>query len=69
MMGKVKGKWRSVSIPKGIIKRMLAVFGFTGDVSIAEYARQAILVRLRDDENRAEEQKMKEKEIRERLKD
>ena len=33
------------------------------------YARQAIQVRLKDDENRAEEAKMEEAEIRERLKD
>ncbi|MBA7531054.1 hypothetical protein ES705_23265 [subsurface metagenome] len=66
-MDKVKGKWVSVSIPKGFSRRIRAILGFVADESLAEYARQAIQVRLKDDENRAEEAKMEEKEIRERL--
>jgi hypothetical protein len=34
-----------------------------------QYARQAIQVRLKDDENRVEEAKMEEREIKERLTD
>ena len=66
-MDKVKGKWVSVSIPKGFSRRIRVILGFVADESLAEYARQAIQVRLKDDENRAEEAKMEEKEIRERL--
>jgi len=69
MTGKVKRKWVSVDIPRGFSKRIRAILGFVADESLAEYARQAIQVRLKDDENRAEEARMEEKEIRERLKD
>lgn len=68
MMGNVKQRWVSVSIPRGFVRRIRAILGFVADESLAEYARQAIQERLRDDENRAEEAKMEEKEIRERLK-
>ena len=68
-MGKTNKKWLSVGIPRGFSKRIRAVLGFVADESLAEYTRQAIQTRLKDDENRAEEAKMEEKEIRERLKD
>ncbi|GAI62629.1 unnamed protein product [marine sediment metagenome] len=67
MLSEVKQRWVSVSIPKGFSRRIRAILGFVADESLAEYARQAIQVRLKDDENRAEEAKMEEKEIRERL--
>jgi hypothetical protein len=67
-MDKVKGKWASVSIPRSFCRRIKAILGFVADESLAEYARQAIQVRLKDDENRAVDAKMEEQEIRERLK-
>lgn len=68
-MGKANGKWHSVSIPKKICRRIKALLGFVVDESLAEYVRQALRTRLEFDEVHAEEQKMLEKEIRERLKD
>lgn len=66
-MSNVKGKWRSVSIPDNLCKRMLRLFRFTGDISIAEYVRYAIKERVRADEILAADAKMEENEIRERL--
>jgi len=64
-MEKVKRKWKSLSIPESLCKRIVAVLGFTGDISIAEYVRYAIKQRLQVDENLVEEEKMLEKEIKE----
>lgn len=66
-MPKAKEKWRSVSIPRSFCRRIKAILGFVADESLAEYARQAIQVRLKDDENRAADAQMEEQEIRERL--
>lgn len=68
-MSKATEKWHSVSVPRVLLLRIKAVLGFTTDQSVAEYVRHAVVVRLMKDENHAEEQKMMEKEIRERLKD
>ena len=69
MLDKAQEKWVSVSIPRRFSKRIRSILGFVAEESLAEYARQAIQVRLKDDENRVEEAKMEEAEIRERLKD
>jgi len=69
MLSNAKGKWVSVSIPRGFCKRIRSILGFVAEESLAEYARQAIQVRLNHDEIRREEAKMEEAEIRERLKD
>lgn len=66
-MGKTNKRWLSVGIPRGFSKRVRAILGFVADESLAEYARQAIQTRLRSDEALAEDAKMEEKEIRERL--
>lgn len=66
-MDKVKGKWRSVSIPRSFCRRIKAILGFVADESLAEYARQAIQKRLQHDEIMFENQKEIEKEIKERL--
>jgi len=68
-MSKVKRKWKYIGFPENFIKRIRAILGFVADESLAEYARQAIQTRLRQDEAEAEEQKMLEQEIKERLKD
>ena len=68
-MPKANQIWRSVSIPKKVFKRIAAVLGYSECLSIAEYVRFAIAERLKFDEAHAEEQKMLEKEIKERLKD
>jgi len=68
-MGKTSEKWHSVSIPKNVLHRIRGVLRFTTDQSLAEYVRQAIERRLRSDEVHAEEQRMLEAEIKERLKD
>ena len=68
-MGKTIHRWHSVSIPKNVLHRIRGVLRFTTDQSLAEYVRQAIERRLEHDEVRAEEQKMLEAEIKERLKD
>ena len=69
MLDKAQEKWVSVSIPRRFSKRIRSILGFVAEESLAEYARQAIQVRLKDDENRVEDAKMEEAEIRERLKD
>lgn len=69
MMSKAKDKWKSVSLPRAFLRRVKAVLGWVAEESIAEYVRQAVQVRLKFDEAHAEEQKMLEKEVRERLKD
>lgn len=66
-MSKAKQTWHSVGIPGKLFRRIKAILGFVPDQSLAEYARQAIQIRLRHDEAEAEEQKMLEKEIKERL--
>jgi len=68
-MGKTSEKWHSVSIPKNVLHRIRGVLRFTTDQSLAEYVRQAIERRLQHDERAAEEAKMLEEEIKERLKD
>ena len=69
MMSKAKWKWTSISIPRRFVRRIRLILGFVADESIAEYARQAIQKRLILDEIAFEEQKMSEKEIKERLQD
>jgi len=68
-MSNVKQKWTTVSIPVSLFRRIKAVLGFVADESLAEYARQAIQKRLETDEIHAENERMLEKEIKERLKD
>ncbi len=68
-MPKANGIWKSVSIPRKVFKRIAAVLGYSECLSMAEYVRFAIAERLKFDEAHAEEQKMEEKEIRERLED
>jgi len=68
-MSKANRKWHSISVPEKVFKRIAAILGFVVDESLAEYARHAIKKRLEFDEARAEEQKMEEQEIKERLKD
>jgi len=68
-MPKVNGIWRSVSIPKKVFRRILAVLGYSEALTVAEYVRFAIAERLKYDEIHTEEQKMKEEEIKERLQD
>lgn len=69
MLSKVKPKWSSVSIPRKVFKRIAAVLGYSECLSMAEYVRFAIAERLKFDEVHAEERKMEEAEIKERLKD
>ena len=52
-----------------LYRRIQAILGYAVDQSVAEYARQAIRKRLNYDEAHAEEQKMLEAEIKERLQD
>lgn len=61
--------WTSVSVPMNLYRRIQAILGYAVDQSVAEYARQAIRKRLNYDEAHAEEQKMLEAEIKERLQD
>lgn len=68
-MSKLKGKWRSLGLPQAIVRRVRAVLPYTGNQSLAEYARVAIQERLRFDEQVAEESREQEKEIQSRLKD
>jgi len=68
-MSKSKQKWHSVSIPGNLFKRIKAILGFVADESLAEYARQAIQTRLRQDEIEREEEIMLREEIGERLRE
>jgi len=64
-----KTKWHTLGLPHAIFRRIKAVLPYTGNQSLSEYARFAIQERLRADEILAEESKMMEKEIKERLQD
>ena len=68
-MSKGKRDWKSISVPENIFGRIKAILWYVGDMSIAEYARQAIEKRLHYDEINAEAQKDIQKEIKARLKD
>jgi len=68
-MPSANGIWKSISIPRKILRRIKAILGYSEALSVAEYVRFAIAKRLEYDEAHAEEQKMLEKEIKERLKD
>jgi hypothetical protein len=41
-MDKVKGKWVSVSIPKGFSRRIRTILGFVADESLAERMRSDV---------------------------
>jgi len=66
-MVKTKGKWTSVCLLKTIYGRIRKVLPYTGTISVSEYIRFAIQERLKFDEIHAEDQKMLETEVKERL--
>jgi len=66
-MSKQKRKWHTLGIPHALYLRIKAVLPWTGNPSLSEYARFAIQERLKADEIYAEDAKMMEKEIKERL--
>jgi len=68
-MSKQKQKWHCLGLPHALFSRIKAVLPYTGNQSLSEYARFAIQERLKYDEAHAEEAKILEEEIKERLKD
>jgi len=66
-MEQVKRKWRTIGLPSPLFRRIMEVIKWSGHMSISEYARFAIQERLKFDEAHAEEQKMIESEVKERL--
>jgi len=66
-MDKVKEIWHSISLPKTLFSRIKKVIRYTGNQSVAEYVRLAILQRIRYDEAEAEQQLEIENDIKERL--